>query len=130
MEEARLVQFDPRQASFEDLLIEAYSWNPSLATFDNFVAWLLQKGFDRPSRRNVGEIVQQMNGSGNADLRRLCNVPYGAFYVPKRPARRSRLAASRRSGLAIGRPAVLLRAQVQPVRLHTLRPRQGSKVAL
>ena len=106
--EAKLVPFDPRQSCFEDLLVEAYSRNPSRPTFDNLVEWLLKKGFDGPIRRNVGEIMQKMNGPGKADLSRLCNMLCGAWYLPKRPKRRRQRVAARGSGLAIGCPAVLL----------------------
>ena len=94
----------------QDLLFEAYSWNPGKPTLDNFVAWLLQKGFGRRSPRSLGQIVRNMNAPGQADLDRLCDMLHGPIYVSRnRPARRCPLtAASRRRVRSVGHPAVLL----------------------
>lgn len=87
VQEAKLVPFDVHQPRFQNVLEEAYSLNPALPTFRQFLVWLLNKGFDRPSRQDVGHIVRQMNGARNANLESLCDMLHGASYTPseKRP---------------------------------------------
>ena len=54
----------------------------ALHTFQKFLAWLLEKGFDRLGPRDVGHVVRQMNGVGSTALECPCKMLHGANYAP------------------------------------------------
>lgn len=67
------------------------------AKSQKFLAWLLEKGFDRLDRRDVGHVVRQMNGAGSAALECLCKMlqNHDASYAPSE----TRLPATRQPPL-------------------------------
>ena len=95
--EAKLVPFDLHQPKFQSVLYEGYSLNPALPKLQKFLTWLLEKGFDRLDRRDVGHVVRQMNGAASAALECLCKMlqNHDASFAPSE----TRLPAIRRPAL-------------------------------